>query len=435
MALYKDIFTDPQCLPPRRAYDHAISLLPGSTPINAKPYHYSPLYKTEIENQVQQLLQAGLITQSHSPFASPVLLVKKKDGTWRFCVDYRKLNDMTIKNRFPMPIIEEILDELTGAKVFTKLDMKAGYHQIRMLPEDEFKTAFKTHQGHYQFKVMPFGLTNAPATFQCIMNEILKPFLRKFVPVFLDDILIFSPSMEAHVDHLEQVFATLRKHQLYLKESKCTFAKDSLEYLGHIIGAQGVSTDPSKIIDMLKWPVPQTMTELRAFLGLTGYYRKFVKDYGRLSKPLTQILRLKTFVWNQHAQAAFEALKTAMTHTPVLALPNFNETFTVETDACADGIGAVLMQKGQPVAYLSKALGEKHKGLSIYEKEFLALIMAVDKWRHYLERGEFCIQTDHRSLAYLSQQNLHSDMQRKAMTRMMGLHFTIKYKKGKENGC
>ena len=433
LALYKDIFTDPQCLPPRRAYDHAISLLPGSTPINAKPYHYSPLHKTEIENQVQQLLQVGLITQSHSPFASPVLLVKKKDGTWRFCVDYRRLNDMTIKNRFPMPIIEEILDELTGAKVFTKLDMKAGYHQIRMLPEDEFKTAFKTHQEHYQFKVMPFGLTNAPATFQCFMNEILKPFLRKFVLVFLDDILIFSPSMEAHVDHLEQVFATLRKHQLYLKESKCTFAKDSLEYLGHIIGAQGVSTDPSKITDMLKWPVPQTMTELRAFLGLTGYYRKFVKDYGRLSKPLTQILRLKTFVWNQHAQAAFQALKTAMTHTPVLALPNFNETFTVETDACADGIGAVLMQKGQHVAYLSKALGEKHKGLSIYEKEFLALIMAVDKWRHYLERGEFCIQTDHRSLAYLSQQNLHSNMQRKAMTRMMGLNFTIKYKKDKEN--
>ena len=340
---------------------------------------------------------------------------------------------MTIKNRFPMPVIEEILDELLGARVFTKLDMKAGYHQIRMLPEDEYKTAFKTHQGHYQFRVMPFGLTNAPATFQCVMNEVLKPFLRKFVLVFLDDILIYSPSMELHLHHLEQVLQTLRKHHLHLKQSKCTFAQDSLEYLGHIISATGVSTDPSKISDMLKWPTPTTMTELRGFLGLTGYYRRFVKGYGTLAKPLTQILKLKSFAWNPAAQSAFHALKQAMTETLVLAVPNFQETFTVETDACMDGIGAVLMQKGQPVAYLSKALGEKHKALSIYEKEFLALIMAVDKWRHYLERGEFIIQTDHKSLAYLKDQNLHSDMQRKAMTRMMGLNFRIVYKKGKEN--
>ena len=245
-----------------------------------------------------------------------------------------------------MPVIEEILDELSGAKVFTKLDMRSGYHQVRMLPEDEHKTAFKTHQGHYQFKVMPFGLTNAPATFQCVMNEILQPFLRHFVLVFLDDILIYSPSLEAHTKHLEQVLATLRKHQLYLKESKCTFAKDSLEYLGHIISSQGVSTDPSKIHDMLQWPVPTSMTELRAFLGLTGYYRKFVKNYGIMAKPLTAILWLKQFAWNPTAQAAFDDLKVAMTRTPVLALPNFQEPFTVETDACQDGIGAVLMQQG-----------------------------------------------------------------------------------------
>jgi len=361
-----------------------------------------------------------------------VLLVKK-DRSWWFCVDYRKLNDITIKNRFPMPVIAEILDELSGAKVFTKLDMRSGYHQVRMLPGDEHKTAFKTHQGHYQFKVMPFGLTNAPATFQCVMNEILQPFLRHFVLVFLDDILIYSTSLEDHTQHLEQVLATLRKHQLYLKESKCTFAKDSLEYLGHIISSQGVSTDPSKIHDMLQWPVPTSMTELRAFLGLTGYYRKFVKNYGIMAKPLTAILRLKHFAWNPTAQAAFDDLKVAMTRTPVLALPNFQEPFTVETDACQDGIGAVLMQKGQPIAYLSKALGEKHKSLSIYEKEFLALIMVVERGRHYLQRGEFFIQTDHKSLAYLNEQNLHSDMQRKAMTRLMGLHFKIIYKKGKDN--
>ena len=192
-----------------------------------------------------------------------------------------------------MPIIEEILDELVGSKFFTKLDMRSGYHQVRMLPEDEHKTTFKTHHGHYQFKVMPFGLTNAPATFQCIMNQILQPFLRKFVLVFLDNILIYSNTLEDHASHLEKVLATLRQHQLYLKSSKCTFAQDSLEYLGHIISSQGVATDKNKITAMLHWPVPTTVTELRTFLGLTGYYRRFVKHYGLLTKPLTQLLKYK----------------------------------------------------------------------------------------------------------------------------------------------
>jgi len=290
---YKDVFDDPKQLPPHQSYDHAIPLLPDAVPINSMPYHYSPQHKSEIEQQVQDLLSAGLIVHSHSPFASPVLLVKKKDGSWRFCVDYRKLNNMTIKNRFPMPIIEEILDELHGARLFTKLDMKSGYHQIRMLPEDEFKTAFKTHQGHYQFRVMPFGLTNAPATFQCIMNQILQPFLRKFVLVFLDDILIYSSNLEDHCQHLRQVLEVLRANQLYLKESKCSFAQDSLEYLGHIISSRGAATDPSKIQDMLNWPIPANVTELRGFLGLTGYYRRFVRQYGIMAKPLTQLLRLK----------------------------------------------------------------------------------------------------------------------------------------------
>jgi hypothetical protein len=332
-----------------------------------------------------------------------------------------------------MPVIEEILEELHGATYFTKLDLRAGYHQIRMLQQDEFKTAFKTHQGHYQFKVMPFGLTNAPATFQCVMNEILQPYLRKFVLVFLDDILIYSSTLEEHIQHLAAVLNTLREHQFYLKESKCSFAKQSLDYLGHIISASGVSTDPSKVSAMVQWPVPTNFTELRGFLGLTGYYRKFVKNYGLMAKPLTNLLKMKKIEWNASAQSAFGDLKIAMTQTPVLTLPNFDKSFTVETDACQDGIGAVLMQQGQPVAYLSKGLGIKQQSLSIYEKEFLALIMAIEKWRHYLQRQEFIILIDHKSLAYLNEQNLHSELQRKAMTRLMGLQFKIQYKQGKEN--
>ena len=225
MAAYQDVFAEPKSLPPERHYDHAIPILPNAVPVNSKPYRYSPLHKDEIERQVKELLAAGLITPSTSPYASPVLLVQKKDGSWRFCVDYRRLNDITIKNRFPMPLVDEILDELAGTCYFSKLDMRSGYHQVRMKRGEEHKTAFKTHHGHFEFRVMPFGLTNAPATFQCIINDILSPFLRKFVLVFLDDILVYSPTLEDHVLHLKQVLSKLREHQLFMKSSKCSFAQ------------------------------------------------------------------------------------------------------------------------------------------------------------------------------------------------------------------
>lgn len=430
---FQNLFAIPSVLPPHRVYDHSIPLLPGAIPVNTRPYRYSPLHKTEIEKQVQHLLDTGLIVPSMSPFASPILLVQKKDGTWRFCVYYRKLNALTIKNRFPMPLVDEILDELAGATFFSSLDMTAGYHQIRMKPGDEYKTAFKTHHGHYEFLVMPFGLTNAPATFQCTMNSILAPYLRKFAMVFIDDILVYSATLADHISHLRLVLTALRDHQFFLKQSKCKFAKSELSYLGHIITDAGVATDPSKVVAMLQWPVPTNFTELRGFLGLTGYYRRFVQHYGLLAKPLTNLLRQKQFHWTAAAQTAFQNLKTAMTTTPVLTLPRFDLPFEVETDASDGGLGAVLMQQGKPVAYLSKALGEQNKHLSIYEKEFLALMMAVDRWRPYLQRTPFTIRTDHKALSFLEQQELQSDLQRKAMTKLMGLNYKIQYKKGKEN--
>lgn len=333
-----------------------------------------------------------------------------------------------------MPLVEEILDELAGTQFFTSLDMTAGYHQIRMGEEDEYKTAFKTHLGHYQFRVMPFGLTNAPATFQCAMNSVLEPFLRKFVMVFLDDILIYSANLEEHYYHLRLVLTKLREHKFFLKYKKCAFVKQELKYLGHVISREGVATDPSKTAAMLDWPQPKNITELRGFLGLTGYYRKFVSGYGVIARPLTRLLQKQHgFQWCEEAQTAFEALKVAMSTTPVLALPRFDLPFVVETDACDLGLGAVLMQQGKPIAYLSKALGERNRHLSIYDKEFLALIMAVEKWRQYLQRSPFVIKTDHKSLTFLGDQQLQSDLQRKAMARLMGLQFQIVYKKGKEN--
>jgi hypothetical protein len=332
-------------------------------------------------------------------------------------------------------VVDELLDELAGTQFFTKLDLRAGYHQIRMRPENELKTAFKTHHGHFQFRVMPFGLMNAPATFQCIMNSLFAPFLRKFVIVFLDDILIYSPSWSLHLTHLRIVFYILCKSQFFIKMSKCEFGQRSIHYLGHIISDVGVSTDPEKTLAMKQWPVPLNATELRGFLGLTGYYRKFVAHYGIISKPLTQLLTKKGFQWSDEAQTAFERLKQAMTETPVLALPDFTLPFIIETDACDTGVGAVLMQQGHPLAYMSKALGVLTRKLSIYEKEFLAVIMAVDKWRQYLQRGPFLVMTDHKSLYNLTEQQLTSDLQRKAMAKLIGLQFQFKYKKGTDNGA
>jgi hypothetical protein len=424
---FESVFSEPTTLPPPRALDHAITLDSTAQPMNSRPYRYSPLQKDEIERQVAEMIRAGVVTPSMSPFASPVLLVKKKDGSWRFCVDYRKLNSLTIKNKFPLPIVDELLDELAGTKFFSKLDLRAGYHQIRMRSEDEQKTAFKTHHGHFQFRVMPFGLSNAPATFQCVMNSIFAPYLRKFVIVFLDDILVYSASWTEHLHHLRQVLATLQNAQLFAKLSKCEFGKTSIHYLGDI------STDPENTQVMHHWPIPLNQTKLRGFLGLTGYYRKFVRNYGVISKPLTQLLTKKGFEWTSQAAEAFQLLKEAMVSTPVLALPDFSQSFVIETDACDTGVGAVLMQSGHHIAYLSKALGVLNRKLSVYEKEFLAVMLAVDKWRQYLQRGPFLILTNHKSLCNLSDQHLTTDLQHKAMAKLVGLQFQFKYKKGVEN--
>lgn len=333
-----------------------------------------------------------------------------------------------------MPVVEELMDELAGAKFFTKLDLRSGYHQIRMAEKDEAKTAFKSHSGHFEFRVMPFGLTCAPATFQAAMNSIFAHVIRKFVLVFVDDILIYSRTLADHIHHLDQVFNLLLQNQLFVKLNKCSFAQPSLEYLGHIIGADGVSTDPAKIDAVQQWPTPLNVKQLRGFLGLAGYYRRFIRNFGIICRPLTTLLKKNVpYIWTSIEDEAFSALKHALVQAPVLALLDFTKEFVLETDACAYGMGAVLMQQGHPLAFLSRALGPKNQSLSTYDKECVAILLGIDKWKSYLQHRPFTILTDQKSLVQLGDHRFNTAMQQKAFFRLMGLRYKIVYKKGITN--
>jgi hypothetical protein len=433
---YADVFQQPSRLPPAREVDHCITLKEGTEPINVRPYRYAHFQKTEIEKQVQEMLDSGLIRPSTSPFSSPVLLVKKKDGSWRFCTDYRSLNVVTVKDRFPIPTVDDMLEELYGAAYFTKLDLRAGYHQVRVNPSDVNKTAFRTHNDHYEYLVMPFGLCNAPSTFQAIMNSIFRTYLRKFILVFFDDILVYSPTWNEHLLHVKQTLDILRQHQFFAKDSKCVFGQQELEYLGHIVTNRGVKVDNSKIAAMVAWPPPTTISELRGFLGLTGYYRKFVQNYGIIARPLTNLLKKGKFGWNEDADTAFLALKQAMTTTPILAMPNFNDSFTIETDASGDDIGAILSQQGRPIAFMSRGLGVTKQSWSTYAKEMLAIVEAIRLWRPYLLGRKFFILTDHCSLKYFLQQRVATpEQQKKWVIKLLGYDYEIVYRPGRENSA
>ena len=381
------------------------------------------------------MLSQGLIRPSSSAFSSPVLLVKKKDDTFRFCVDFRQLNAITRKSKYPVPIFDQLMDELSGAQWFSTLDLHAGFHQILLKAGEEHKTAFQTHVGQYEFCVMAFGLTGAPGTFPGAMNVTLAPGLRRFALVFFDDILVYNRTLEEHVHHLCQVLSWLRADQWKLKLSKCKFALQTISYLGHVVSADGLSTDPSKVQAIVDWPTPQSVKELRGFLGLAGYYRKFVKNFGIMAKPLTELLKKdRLFVWTSVHASAFQLLKNALSTALVLAMLDFSIPFHIETDASGTGIGAVLLQRGHPLAFISKPLSPKNRGLTVYEKEYLAILMAVDAWRHYLLQAEFFIHTDHQSLTHLNEQRLHTAWQQKVFSRLLGLQYKILYRKGNENG-
>jgi len=331
--------------------------------------------------------------------------------------------------------VDELLDELRGSLYFSKLDIRAGYHQILVRPEDRVKTAFRTHNGHYEWVVMPFGLSNAPATFQAVMNDLFRPFLRKFVLVFFNDILVYSSDWSRHLEHLSLVLQVLHNDKFYVNLSKCSFGQLQVDYLGHVVFGRGVEMEPTKLQAVREWPTPSSVTQLRAFLGLTGYCRRFIRHYAVIAGPLTDLLQKNGFQCFPTVQAAFEHLKTALVSTPVLALPDSSKPFILEIDASTVGIGVVLAQDGHPIAYFSKKLSSRLQQQSAYVRELYAITEVVAKFRYYLIGHHFVIRTDQRSLKHLQDQTIQTPEQEAWLPKLLGFSYAIEYKPGPTNAA
>lgn len=432
---YADVFpSEIPSMPPKRDIDFSIDLTPGAEPISRAPYRMTTQELSELRLQLEELLAKGSIRPSVSPWGAPVLFVKKKDGSLRLCIDYRQLNKVTIKNRYPLPRIDDLFDQIKGATVFSKINLKSGYHQLRIKEANIHKTAFRTRYGHYEFKVVPFGLTNAPSVFMCLMNGVFRSYLDRFVLVFLDDILIYSKIQKEHEEHLRLVLQCLRDNQLYANLAKCEFFQSEIQYLGHIISGEGISVDPAKIQAIVDWPTPTTVSEIRSFMGLAGYYRRFIQNFSRIAHPITSLQRKgKKFLWTEKCEEAFRKLKELLTCAPILAVPYPAGDFTVCTDASLEGIGAVLMQDGRVIAYESRKLKDHELNYPTHDLELAAVVHALVRWRHFLLGHKFELHSDHRSLQYIfTQPNLNA-RQRRWMEFLCEYDFKVKYIQGKEN--
>lgn len=409
-------------------------------PIYVKSFRHPPAMNIEIQSQIQKLLDNKIIRPSISPYSAPVWIVPKKADAsgkrkFRLVIDFRRLNDVTVEEKWPLPRIEEILDNLGKSTYFTTLDLAQGFHQIEMDPGSIEKTAFTVNNGHYEYLRMPFGLKNAPATFQRMMDEILREYLYKFCFVYMDDVVIFSRSLSEHIDHIRLIFKKLKEVNLKVQPDKSEFLCKEVAFLGHIITSDGIKPNPSKIETVQRYPIPKTQKEIKAFLGLVGYYRRFIQNFAKITFPLTKCLRKGSVInpENQEYKNAFEKCKELISNSPILQYPDFNKPFKLTTDASNISIGSVLSQNNHPIAYYSRTLNTAERNYSTIERELLAIVDSTKHFRPYLYGQKFVIETDHNPLVWLSKIKEPNSRLIRWRLKLEEFNYEIKYTKGKEN--
>ncbi|MCP3662607.1 MAG: DDE-type integrase/transposase/recombinase [Gammaproteobacteria bacterium] len=436
---YRDIFagssSDLGCFPD---VEHTIDT-GDAAPIRQRPYRIPASQQAEVEKQFAEMAEAGVVEPSSSPWSSPLVIVPKKDSSARLCVDFRRLNAVSRKDVFPLPLIQDVLDRLSGAKLFTSLDMQSGYWQLKVAEKDRPKTAVVLPNSLWQFVRMPFGLCNAPATFQRAMHQVLLGLQPHVALVYLDDIVIYSANFEEHLEHLAQVLDRFRQYNLKLKLKKCNFGQSELDFLGHLVTAEGLKPNPAKVQAVNEMPPPGDVSGVRRFLGMAGYYRRFVYHFAQIAKPLFNILKKEhRFHWNPEAQNAFDTLKAKLTEAPVLQYPDFRREFTIETDASGYGVGAVLAQNNeqnrlQPVAYCSRVMSAAERNYSATEKECLAVIYGLKQYRHYVLGRHCTILTDHQALRWLLRQQSPSGRLARWALSIQEYDVSIEYRPGAVN--
>ena len=409
----------------------------NESPIAVKPYRVPFNKRKVIDEQVDKMLEAGIIQPCQSPWQSPVVLISKKDGTKRFCVDYRKLNDKTTKNSWPLPHIDDILAVLGKSKFFSSLDLKSGYWQVELDSEaDKMKTAFACHRGLFCFNVMPFGLCNAPSVFSELMNRVVGDL--PFVLAYLDDVIIFSESKSEHIEHIRIVLDRLKDANLKLKKAKCSFFKEQINYLGHIVSKDGILPDKEKVSVIQNLKTPTCVRDVRSFVGVTNFYRKFIPNYSKIASPLLDLTgKHASFQWSDGCQKSFDELKGALTSPPVLAFPDMSKPFILYCDASDTTFGAVLTQKfnenERPIQYMSQRLSTTQRKWPILQKEAFAIYCAIEKFRHYLQGSKFTIMTDHRPLEFLFSAEIKNPMVQRWALKISSMGPDIKYLPGKQN--
>lgn len=441
---FADVFSKAEAnhLPEHGPYDHGISIEEGKSPPFGPIYKLSEVELKALREYLEENLGKGFITTSTSPAGAPIIFAKKKDGSLRLCVDYRGLNKITIKNRYPLPLISEMLDRVSKATYFTKIDLRGAYNLVRIKSGEEWKTAFRCRYGHFEYRVMPFGLTNAPATFQHFMNDTFRDYLDDFCIIYLDDILIYSTSLEENKRHVKLVLSRLRSAHLFAKPEKCQFHVSEIEFLGYVISPRGISMDPSKVSAITSWPPPKSVHDIQVFIGFANFYRRFISNYSGITSPITYLLKKNVdFIWSNDAHHAFEYLKRKFTTAPILRHFDPSRPSIIETDASDFAIACIISQKDDsnilhPIAFYSRKLTPPEVNYEIYDKEMLAIITAFKQWRAYLEGSQHRITvfTDHRNLEWFTETKVYTRRQARWAELLAGYDFVIMYRPGSKGG-